>query len=44
MDSAAKDVADGKFIRAAVKAHGIDRMALQRYIKASLGSGNASYG
>ena len=44
MDSAAKDVADGKSIRAAAKAHGIDRMTLQQYIKASSGSGNASYG
>ena len=44
MDSAAKDVADGKSIRAVAKAHGIDRMTLQRYIEASSGSGNASYG
>ena len=33
MDSAAKDVADGKSIIAAAKAHGIDRMTPQRYIK-----------
>ena len=44
MDNSAKDVADGKSIRAAAKAHGIDRMTLKRYIKTSSGSGNASYG
>ena len=44
LESAAKEVENGKSIKAAAKNHGVDRMTLQRYIKSSSESENCSYG
>ena len=44
LESAAKEVENGKTIRAAAKDYVVDRMTLQRYIKLSPESGNRSYG
>ena len=44
LKSAAKEVENGKTIRAAAKDYVVDRLTLQRYIKSSSESGNRSYG
>ena len=44
LESAAKEVENGKSIRAAAKDYGVDRMTLQQYIKSISESGNRSYG
>ena len=43
LESAAKEVENGKLIRAAVKDYGVNRLTLQRYIKSSSESGNRFY-